>query len=161
MPEADVADLTHDVFVVVHRKLPSFEVGRPMKPWLFGIAFRVALDKKRRHASFKESLGSDVGDAHATGAFDQAIPPADELVAARQAHDTVMDALDTLGTDQRAVFVMHELEGLTMPEIATVIDASLNTLYSRLRLAREAFVSAVRTPRTSIPQPGRLQGGPR
>ena len=142
--EADLADLTHDVFVVVHKKLPSFELGRPLKPWLFGIAFRVALDKKRRHAFFKESLADDVGEAHATGAFDEAIPAADELIAAREAHDVVMRALDHLGAEQRAVFVMHELEGLSMPEIATVVDASVNTLYSRLRLARAAFVTAVR-----------------
>ena len=142
--EADLADLTHDVFVVVHRKLPAFEVARPMKPWLFGIAFRVALDKKRRHSSFKEALGDDVGERHATGAFDSAIPAADELVAAREAHDTVMCALAALGAEQRAVFVMHELEGLSMPDIADVVEAPINTLYSRLRLAREAFVAAVR-----------------
>lgn len=137
--EADLPDLAHDVFVVVHRKLSSFDPSRPMKPWLFGIAFRTALDKKRRHASFKESLSDDAGERHPS-----LVPAADDLVAAREAHDVVMRALDALNDDQRAVFVMHELEGLSMPEICEVIDAPLNTLYSRLRLARDAFTTAVR-----------------
>jgi RNA polymerase sigma-70 factor, ECF subfamily len=137
--EADLPDLAHDVFVVVHRKLSSFDPSRPMKPWLFGIAFRTALDKKRKHASFKESLSDDAGERNASPT-----PAADDLVAAREAHDVVMRALDALNDDQRAVFVMHELEGLSMPEICDVVDAPLNTLYSRLRLARDAFTTAVR-----------------
>ena len=139
--DADLPDLTHDVFVVVHRKLASFDASRPAKPWLFGICFRVALDKKRKHASFRESLDAGdgpVGHAHAT------TPSADALVEAREAHDVVMKALDVLDFDKRAVFVLHELEGLSMPEIAAVVDAPLNTLYSRLRLAREAFVAELR-----------------
>jgi RNA polymerase sigma-70 factor (ECF subfamily) len=137
--EADLPDLAHDVFVVVHRKLSSFDPSRPMKPWLFGIAFRTALDKKRRHASFRETLADDAGETHAA-----TTPTADAVVEAQQAHDVVMRALDALNDDQRAVFVMHELEGLSMPEIADVIEAPLNTLYSRLRLARDAFTTAVR-----------------
>lgn len=142
--EADLADLAHDVFVVVHRKLASFDPSRPMKPWLFGIAFRTALDKKRRHACFKESLSRDAGERDASQT-----PAADDLVAAREAHDIVMRALDALSDDQRAVFVMHELEGLSMPDVAEVIDAPLNTLYSRLRLARDAFSTAVRSTRVA------------
>lgn len=148
--EADLPDLAHDVFVVVHRKLPTFDPSRPMKPWLFGIAFRTALDKKRRHASFKESLSDDAGERAAS----TSTPAADDLVAAREAHDVVMKGLDALNDDQRSVFVMHELEGMSMPEIASVIDAPLNTLYSRLRLARETFTSSVRALQSASPSRG-------
>ena len=137
--EADLPDLAHDVFVVVHRKLSTFDPSRPMKPWLFGIAFRTALDKKRKHASFREALSADAGERDVSPA-----PAADALVEAREAHDVVMRALNALNEDQRAVFVMHELEGLSMPEICEVVDAPINTLYSRLRLARDAFTTAVR-----------------
>jgi RNA polymerase sigma-70 factor (ECF subfamily) len=99
----------------------------------------VALDKKRRHSSFKESLSDTAGDRAAASIPDGAV-----VVEQKEAHDVVMKALDELDLDKRAVFVMHELEGLSMPEIARVVDAPINTLYSRLRLAREAFVAAVR-----------------
>jgi RNA polymerase sigma-70 factor (ECF subfamily) len=138
--EADLADLTHDVFVVVHRKLRSFDATRPAKPWLFGICFRVALDRKRKASSFRESLTDPVDLEKSASEF----PAADDVASSRQAHDRVMRALDTLDFDKRAVFVLHELEGMSMPEIAALIDAPLNTLYSRLRLARDAFVAAVR-----------------
>lgn len=137
--DADLADLAHDVFVVVHRKLAAFDHARPLKPWLFGIAYRTVLDRKRRHMSFRESLHDDAGE------HDAAPDPApDALLAARQAHELVRRALGALPDEQRVVFVMHELEGMTMPEIALSIDAPLNTLYSRLRLAREAFTTTVR-----------------
>jgi RNA polymerase sigma-70 factor (ECF subfamily) len=142
--EADLPDLTHDVFVVVHRKLADFDASRPAKPWLFGICFRTALDKKRRHSSFKESL-SDTAGEHAVASM----PDGAAVVEQKEAHDVVMKALDELDLDKRAVFVMHELEGLSMPEIARVVDAPINTLYSRLRLAREDFVAAVRGLRKS------------
>jgi RNA polymerase sigma-70 factor (ECF subfamily) len=47
-----------------------------------------------------------------------------------------MKALDTLDLDRRAVFVLHELDELSMPEIAAALSIPLNTAYSRLRLAR-------------------------
>jgi len=136
--ERDIADLTHDVFVVVHRKLGDYDATRPMKPWLFGIAFRTALDKKRRASSYRETLVDDVRGAAST-------PRADDVAISREAHDRVMSALDHLDEDKRAVFVMHELEGLSMPEIAEIVDAPINTLYSRLRLGRELFVRAIKS----------------
>ena len=142
--EADLPDLTHDVFVVVHRKLDDFDPARPAKPWLFGICFRTALDKKRKHASFRESSVGDAIDRAPRDAFAPPARAADDMVAAREAHDVVTRALDALDFDKRVVFVLHELDGLSMPEIAAIVDAPLNTLYSRLRLARDAFVDAVR-----------------
>ena len=73
-----------------------------------------------------------------------ATPGADEQLVLRERRQLVLRALDTLDLDRRAVFVMHELDGCTMPEIATVLAAPLNTLYSRLRLAREQFATFVR-----------------
>ncbi|MBI1947798.1 MAG: RNA polymerase sigma factor [Deltaproteobacteria bacterium] len=148
--DADLPDLAHDVFVVVHRKLAAFDHERPLKPWLFGIAYRTMLDRKRRHASFRESLHDDVGE-HAASAT----PAPDALLAAREAHALVLRALGALSDEQRAVFVMHELEGMTMPEIAMAIGAPLNTLYSRLRLARDAFATTVR----ALAAPPRARAG--
>ena len=142
--DSDLPDATHDVFVVVHRKLGDFDRSRPMKPWLFGICYRSALDRKRKMSSWREAPVEHV-EAVATE------PAADEVAAAHQAHAQVVRALSTLELEQRAVFVLHELEGMTMPEIAAIIDAPLNTLYSRLRLARGAFASAVERLRGGTP----------
>lgn len=56
----------------------------------------------------------------------------------------LMQALDELELERRAVFVMHELDGQAVPEIAAALEIPLGTAYSRLRLAREDMTAAVR-----------------
>lgn len=136
--EADLDDLAHDVFVVAYRALPTFETGRPYRPWLFGIAFRVVSDYRRRARFSRETL-SDEDHPHLDGASN----PEREAERA-QDRALVLAALEALPLDQRAVFVAHEIDGTAIPEIAEILSISLNTLYSRLRLARAKFATAVK-----------------
>ena len=134
--ERDLDDATHDVFVVVNRRLNDFDPSRPVRPWVTGIAYRVASDERRRARHRREVIGT-VPDS-----LDQAGP--DRALEAKQAHNLVLTALEELPEQQRAVFVMHDLQGMTMPEIMDAVEAPLNTLYSRLRLARSKFTLAAR-----------------
>jgi len=136
--ERDLDDLAHDVFVGAFRALDRFEVGRPIRPWLFGIAFRVVSDYRRRARFSRESL---VDDQEPLYDADQATPES-ELARARD-RALVLAGLDALPLDQRAVFVAHELDGTSIPELADGLGLSINTLYSRLRLARAKFALAV------------------
>ncbi len=138
VPERDLEDVAHDVFVVVHRKLPDYDPTRPLRPWLFGICFRVALDRRRKASIAREQPGTlpdQVVDSAGVDAF--------AVVQHRQQQVLVQAALSTLPLEQRAVFVLHELEGIAVADCTTVLDAPVNTLYSRLRLARVAFARAV------------------
>ncbi len=135
--ERDVDDLTHDTFIVVYRTLDQYDRARPMRPWLFGIASRLAANYRRR-----AQHRGDVMEPHAELA-DQTLG-ADETLAARQATALVLAALEALDDDRRSLFVLHELDGVTMPEVAAALSIPLNTAYSRLRLAREQFSAAVR-----------------
>jgi len=133
VPSADLEDRTHDVFSVVFRKQDSFDPSLAVRPWLFGIALRVASDarkraKKRETQEWNENL-ADPGLAQ------------DESSAKRQ---LVMRGLAELSLDQRAVVIMHDLDGYTAPEISKYLNIELNTVYSRLRLGRARFVSVVR-----------------
>ncbi|MCC6621275.1 MAG: sigma-70 family RNA polymerase sigma factor [Deltaproteobacteria bacterium] len=134
---ADLEDLAHDVFVAVHRALDRYDASRPIRPWLFGIAFRVVSDYRSRARFSRE---------RATGAVDD--PPADGMtpesaLADRRARELLLRALDALPVDQRAAFVASELDEMPMPELAAQLGVSVNTLYSRLRLARARFSAAV------------------
>jgi len=60
----------------------------------------------------------------------------------------VLAILDQLDDDKRVVFALVELEQLSVPEVARMLDINLNTAYSRLRLARQAFEVAVKARRT-------------
>jgi RNA polymerase sigma-70 factor (ECF subfamily) len=140
VPERDLEDLVHEVFIAFYRGQASYDPARPLKPWLFGIAFRVASDHRRRAQNRYEIPGEkpDFADGR---------PGADEQLAASQGRELVLQALATLDLDRRAVFVMHDIDEHSMPEIAAVLSVPINTLYSRLRLAREQFAAAVRRQR--------------
>jgi len=135
--ERDLEDLAHDVFVAAFRALPRFEAGRAPRPWLFGIAFRVVSDYRRRARFTRETLIDDEPLGAALGPD----PEADALRA--EDRRLVLAALEALPLDQRAVFVAHEIDGAAIPELAEELALSINTLYSRLRLARAKFAAAV------------------
>jgi RNA polymerase sigma-70 factor, ECF subfamily len=136
-PDRDLEDLIHEVFIAFYKGRDGFDVSRPIKPWLFGIAFRVFSDFRRK-AQNRYEIPSEPRDRASHK------PGADDLLAARQRRDLVLRALETLDLDKRAVFVMHDIDGHAMPEIADALSVPLNTAYSRLRIARELFEKAVR-----------------
>jgi RNA polymerase sigma-70 factor (ECF subfamily) len=135
--ESQIEDAVQDVFVVVHRRLPEWEGRAAITTWLFAIARRVASAHRRR------------GGNDRTEALELQPEPAagDDTFAAMsraQAVAKVMAILDQMDDDKRAVFALVELEQLSVPEVARMLELNLNTAYSRLRLARQAFELAVR-----------------
>lgn len=134
---ADLDDVTQEVLLRVYRQLDQYDSARPLRPWLFGIAHRVASEWRRYRRRHPERPEDSVPEAV------DSTPGADETVAAQQARTAVLRALDALEEDRRAVFILHELDGVAIPEVATALGIPLNTAYSRLRLAREDFRGAV------------------
>lgn len=132
--ERHLEDLVHDVFVVVHRQLHTYDPARPLRPWLAGIAFRVGSDHRRRaHVRLENLDGDDALEQAGSAHRDR---PEEELVA-RQRRRRLYALLERLDFEKRAVFVLHELEGHAIPEIEEITGVGANTLYSRLRLARQ------------------------
>ncbi len=136
--ERDLEDLTHDVMVIVYRNLDQYDAARPLRPWLCGIAFRVASDYGRRAQHKREQV---VEPPHERV---DAAPLPDELVEAELKRRLVLEALEAVKLSRRAVFVLHDLDGFSVPEIARTLEIPLNTAYSRLRLARREFGVAVK-----------------
>jgi RNA polymerase sigma-70 factor (ECF subfamily) len=133
VPSALVEDAAQDTFVVVHRRLESLQPDASAKAWLFAIALRVAHDYRRSLAR-KPVRRFDVESTASpdSGPF--------ERTAAAEANRVLERFLDSLDDAKRAVFVMAEMEEMTAPEISEALGANLNTVYSRLRAARERFV---------------------
>jgi RNA polymerase sigma-70 factor (ECF subfamily) len=133
----DVEDIAHEVFLRVHEKFATFAGARPIRPWLFGFCFRAASDYRRLARHRREWIG-DAGEPP------DSRPLADEAVARKQEATLVARALDSIDLDRRAVLVAFELDEIPMKEIAENLGVPLQTAYSRLRVAREEFASAVR-----------------
>jgi RNA polymerase sigma-70 factor, ECF subfamily len=134
---SDVEDLTHEVFVVVHRKLDEFDGRRPVKPWLFGIAFRLASEDRRR-ARRRFELGVPSVE-QCSGA-----PGADDLLESDERRRLVLECLQTLEVNQRAALILIDIDGEAAIDVATAMKVPLQTVYSRLRVARQNFAAAVR-----------------
>lgn len=136
--EPDLQDAAQDVFLVVHRKLADFEGRSKVTTWLFTIAMRVAKDRRsvssvRRLIVDEDAVLREVDEAQ--DAFSQ--------VDRRQRAAILDGILEAMPLEQRAVFVLFELEGMTSNEIAEALDLPIGTVYSRLRLAREGFTRAI------------------
>lgn len=135
--ESDVPDAVQDVFIVVHRRLPEFEGRSKVTTWLFGICFRVAGDRRKlAHVRRRAE-----GDEPLLDTPDERVDVAAEAER-RQAVALLEAILDEFPLEQRAVFTLFELEGMSGEDIAETLEIPLGTVYSRLRLAREAFRKA-------------------
>jgi RNA polymerase sigma-70 factor (ECF subfamily) len=143
--DADREDLVHEVFLKVQARMADYDTSRPIRPWLFGFAYRVAADHHRLARHRFEVFG-EPREAVAASV------PADERVELLEERNLVLEALLTLELDRRAVVILHDIDDMPVPEIARMLEVPLNTAYSRLRLAREQLATAVvklRATRTS------------
>ncbi len=136
VPESGLEDAVQEVFIIAHRRLAEFRGDSSLKTWLGGISVRVAKDVRRGLAR-KGALVS----AHQ--ALTPTAPQLEDTIGQRQALAQVLRLLEELDEDQREVFVLAEFEGMTTPEISEATGVNLNTLYTRLRTARQRFNALV------------------
>ena len=129
VPEADLADASQEVFLVVFRRLPEFRGQARLSTWIYEICLRIALASKRRAAARKELPLGELPER-----VNDDAPPDSDRVRARQ---VLAAALEQLPDEQRAVIVLHEIEELSMRRVAAILGCPLFTAYSRHRLARK------------------------
>jgi RNA polymerase sigma-70 factor, ECF subfamily len=138
-----VDDAVQDVFLVAHRRLADFEARSSPRTWLFAIVLRVVSDHRRSRRRRLHLLERALmhTHTHATGAKGSSSPYEATLNAQRR--DLLLSALARLPDEQRAIFILAELEEMSAPEISAALEVNVNTVYSRLRIARRAMLSAL------------------
>ena len=135
--EADLDDITQDVLVAVHRRGEDYDGARPIRPWLFGFAYRMASDY-RKHSTRRHPMLPLELEPRDEG------PSTSEMLEAAARRALVHEALARLDTAKRAIVTLVDLEERSVPEAAALLEIPLNTGYSRLRTARAALAEAVR-----------------
>ena len=152
--DSAVDDVAQEVFVTVYRRLDQFEGRCSVKTWVFSILMGIVRNyrRSRRRKGAAEPISAPVVDPELLE--DRGADPLEQASRA-QAGRMVHKLLDEMTEDKAIVFVLAELEGLTVPEISELIGANVNTVYSRLRAGRKEFDQALgrmRTRDAEIPQ---------
>jgi RNA polymerase sigma-70 factor (ECF subfamily) len=134
--EADIEDVCQEVFLTVHRKLRDFEGRSSLRTWLYGICLRTASDYRRRaHVRREFAVEDPAPRAQAPEQHDE--------VQRQQARRRLAAILDQLDDDKRTVFVLYEIEEISMKEVAKIVDCPLQTAYSRLHAARDRVIQLI------------------
>ena len=124
-----------EVFLALHRNWPTLDTTRSLRPWFFGVAFRVVRTHRRRRGREAPHAGLDPEDGSPTP---EAWLQGQESVALLSA------ALERVPEARRFVLIKHDLEGLDVIEIARQLSITKFGVYARLHKGRSELASAVR-----------------
>jgi RNA polymerase sigma-70 factor (ECF subfamily) len=141
---AQLDDAAQEVFWVAARRFADIEAGRE-HAFLFGVALRVAAQESK-----KQRAADPITDLAALPQMVDAGPSPEEQLAARQARALLDSVLDAMPPDLRVIFVLFELEGLEVQQIAALQAIPLGTASSRLRRAREEFSAIAKRVRAGL-----------
>jgi RNA polymerase sigma-70 factor (ECF subfamily) len=144
--EADIDDVAQEVFLGVHRNLPRFEGRCSLRTWVYGICHRRAVDYRRRASVRPELYSDDPPDQGGAASQEQGL-------VISQARAQLAAVLDGLDEEKRTVFVLFDIEGVAMDEVAEIVGCPLQTAYSRLYAARrkvEATLARLRSDRRTL-----------
>ena len=132
---SEVEDLAQDLFVALRRSWSEYDPNYPLRPYLFGFAFRIAAANQRKR---RREVASGIVEVDDTG------PGPDDALQSKQARALLLAALERIPLPRRAVLVMHELDDVPIAEVASVLLIPRFTAYSRLRKARRELETAIR-----------------
>jgi RNA polymerase sigma-70 factor (ECF subfamily) len=138
VPPRDVDDAAQQVFLVAAQRLDRIHVGSE-RAFLLATARGTAANARRAHARMREIADDDA----LAGRVDARANP-EQSASLKQARVLLDRFLDALSEDVRSVFVLFELEGMTMAAIAELLETPPGTVASRLRRGREDFQAVVK-----------------
>jgi RNA polymerase sigma-70 factor (ECF subfamily) len=137
VPEAEVDDATQHVFLLANEKLSVIRAGSE-RSFLLAVATRIASHARRanqRREAARQRLSEHEREA---------TPTPEHLVSRIEARDLLDRVLDEMPVEVRTVFVLFELEDLTVDEVARLLELPRGTVATRLRRARVLFQDAVK-----------------
>ena len=131
----EIEDLAQEVFIALGRTWSRYDASRPLRPYLFGVAFRIVSMQRRKRKHEVAFASIEIRDGR---------PTPDEALQTKQTRATVLRALEKIPLRRRAVLVMHDLDEVPMIEVAAALSIPLFTAYSRLRKARAELEATLR-----------------
>ena len=134
--ETNADDVVQDVFVIVHRRIQDFDGRRHLRAWLFGILVRVVSDHRR---SYRRKGARCVSLEHEASHLVEPQATPSEHAERAQRVQLLEQLLCQLDEGKRSLLILSELEEWTLREIAEFSGSNVNTVHSRLRVAKRDF----------------------
>lgn len=131
----DMEDLIQEIFVVLCRNWSTLDLTRSLRPWLFGVAFRVVRTHRRRRARETPQEGLDPEDP---------APSPEGWLQGRESLALLSAGLERVPSSRRSVLIKHDLEGLEVVDIARQLSITKFGVYARLYKGRKELTAAVR-----------------
>jgi RNA polymerase sigma-70 factor (ECF subfamily) len=133
-------DLVQEIFIVIHSRLHTLRQPESLRSWIYGIVRRT-VSAHHRAQQTRDASGASLA---IQTELQHPIPPTPLDVTERNGQVRLLwTLLEQLDPAKREVFMLAELDEMTVPEIADALDIPVNTVYSRLRAARLAFEAAL------------------
>jgi RNA polymerase sigma-70 factor (ECF subfamily) len=134
-----IDDVVQEILIVIHARLHTLERTESLRSWIYGIVRRTVSTYHRSRRTKEASMGRTIDDS----GFRQSCTPTPlDIVEQSDQMALLWELLNEVGDAKREVFILAELEEMTVPEIAEALEIPVPTAYSRLRAARIAFEEA-------------------
>ena len=131
VPPAVVDDAVQEVFIVIHRRLADYQPTASIRSWIFGVVRRVAKDFRRSQE--RRGTPVEIREEH----LDSNIQDPYIFATQTQAFKIIRDFLEQQDEERQLIFVLSELEQMSVPEVASLTQLNVNTVYSRLKVLRQ------------------------
>lgn len=145
---AEAEDITQETFLRAYRNLSTLQDQSKLSPWLYRIATNVCYDRFRQASSrpAAQSLEDEAAtpdELKTADLPDDTAPRLDQVIEQKEMSACVQQYLDGLSDSYRAAILLHDVEGLSNPEIAEMLGCSLATVKIRLHRARTRLKAAL------------------
>ena len=158
---ASASDITQEAFITAYRRLETYR-GGSFRAWLLRIVTNTSYDELRRRQRRPATSLDDLSgvDSDDEPPIPDNNPSPEQSVQQSELHHAIQDCINALGSDQRAVLVLSDVEELSYQEIAEIVGANLGTVKSRLSRARVAVRDCLQTVQELLPSEYRLNNEP-
>jgi RNA polymerase sigma-70 factor (ECF subfamily) len=138
--EDEIDDVVQEIFIVIHAKLETLQQPESLRSWIYGIIRRTVSTYRRARRA--KAASAEAFSSESEMQYPQP-PSPQELAEQSDQVKLLWQLLVKLDAPKREVFVLAELDEMTVPEIASAIEVPVNTVYSRLRTARQELETAL------------------
>jgi RNA polymerase sigma-70 factor (ECF subfamily) len=128
--EEEARDLAQEIFVRLYRTLDRYDPQRSFRVWIYSLARNLCIDHYRRRRRDRNAVRSPGEEIASPG------EAPDQRLLRRERRESLLRALDTLGSASREAIVMKDLQDLTVQEIASILGIPAGTVKSRVWRAR-------------------------